>query len=88
MKFVRIIDNNGIFLRDDFVEEINEFTIETPCPIDFYQPKWNGTEWIEGLTQEEIDVRNNAIQEATEVEELANYVLDVDFRIVMLEMGL
>ncbi|MBC9701405.1 MAG: hypothetical protein H9W83_02345 [Leuconostoc sp.] len=35
--------------------------IETPLPtnekgeqIGFYRPKWNGTEWIEGATEEEI----------------------------------
>jgi hypothetical protein len=55
MIYVRLIDENGMFIEDAFVEELTEFTIETPCPAGFYRPKWNGKEWVEGLTQEQID---------------------------------
>lgn len=55
MKFVRIIDENRIFIEDAFVEELTDFTIETPCPSVFYLPKWNGVAWEEGATQEYID---------------------------------
>ena len=55
MKFVRKIDEQGHFIEDAFVEEINEFAIETPCPSGFYLPKWNGETWEEGATQEYID---------------------------------
>ena len=48
MYFVRIIDENGLFIEDAFVEELNEFTIETPCPGGFYLPKWDGEKWVEG----------------------------------------
>ena len=54
MIYVRIIDINGFFVCDDFVDELTEFTIETPCPDGFYLPKWNGTQWVEGKTAEEI----------------------------------
>lgn len=50
MYFARIIDENGLFVCDDFVEELTELTIETPCPDGFYCPKWDGTQWIEGGT--------------------------------------
>ena len=50
MIFVRIIDENGLFVRDDFVDELTEYTIETPCQDGFYLPKWDGTQWIEGGT--------------------------------------
>lgn len=46
--FVRLIDENGLFIEDDFVEELTEFTIETPCPAGFYLPKWDGEKWVEG----------------------------------------
>ena len=46
--FVRIIDENGLFVCDDFVDELTEFTIETPCPDGFYLPRWDGEKWIEG----------------------------------------
>ena len=54
MYFVRIIDNNGFFIEDAFVDELTEFTIETPCPAGFYLPKWDGTQWVEGKTADEI----------------------------------
>ena len=54
--FVRIVDENGFFIEDAFVDELTEFTIETPCPAGFYKPKWDGENWVEGLTQAEIDV--------------------------------
>ena len=53
--FVRLVDENGLFIEDAFVDELTEFTIETPCPSGFYRPKWNGEKWVEGLTQEEIN---------------------------------
>lgn len=54
MQFVRIIDSNGYFIEDAFVDELTELTIETPCPDGFYLPKWDGTQWVEGKTDEEI----------------------------------
>lgn len=61
MKFVRTINENGMFIEDAFVEELTEFTIETPCPSGFYHPKWNGTEWVEGLTQDEIQAIKDSV---------------------------
>jgi hypothetical protein len=55
MKFTRIIDENGMFIEDAFVDEMTEFTIEEPCPSGFYHPRWDGEKWVEGLTQEQID---------------------------------
>ena len=55
MLYVRIIDEQGFFLEDGFVEDLTEFTIETPCPAGFYKPRWSGEKWVEGLTQEEIN---------------------------------
>lgn len=54
MKYVRIIDENGLFIEDAFVEELTEFTIEAPCPDGFYLPKWDGSQWVEGGTAPEI----------------------------------
>lgn len=53
MKFVRIIDENGLFVEDAFVDELTDRTIETPCPSGFYRPKWDGAQWIEGGTAPE-----------------------------------
>lgn len=50
MKLVRIVDENGLFICDDFVDVLTDRTIETPCPSGFVLPKWNGAQWIEGGT--------------------------------------
>ena len=71
--FVRIIDSNGYFIEDAFVEELTEFTIETPCPDGFYLPKWNGTQWVEGKTAEEIAaIKAGAKSEPTLEERVAS----------------
>lgn len=71
MIFVRVIDEDGFFIEDSFVEELTDLTIETPCPSGFYHPKWDGDKWIEGLTQEEIDsIKSNSIQAPTDQERL------------------
>lgn len=76
-------DSNG-----NIKETLPENYINTDPPQGLYRAKWTGAEWIEDMAQEVIDELNNVIQEPTELEELANYVLDVDFRVIMLEMSL
>ncbi|MDP4117665.1 MAG: hypothetical protein Q8873_00530 [Bacillota bacterium] len=81
--FVRIIDSNGLFIRDDFVDELTEFTVETPCPDGFYLPKWDGSAWVEGKTAEEIaaiKAAASAAQQPTDSErisELETLVLQI-----------
>ena len=61
MKFVRKIDEQGFFIGDDFVEEINELTIETPIPNGMYvvsgvTPKWDSEEGVEVIPKPEITI--------------------------------
>lgn len=67
MKLILNIDENGFLLfgNDKFINSnanVPKGFVDVPLPKDengnqlsFYRPKWNGTEWIEGATQEEID---------------------------------
>lgn len=48
--YVAEVDENGKILDEDKVDFIS---IDPPHGL--FKPKWNGTEWIEGATQEEID---------------------------------
>lgn len=73
MIFVRIIDSNSFFIEDAFVDELTEFTIETPCPAGFYLPKWDGSKWIEGKTADEIAaIKAGAKSEPTLEERVAS----------------
>ncbi len=81
MLFVRIIDNEGFFIVDDFVEEITEFTIETLIPNGMYAvsgitPKWDGTQWLEVVAKPEMPI----VTEPTEIEQLRT---DVDYISIM-----
>ena len=80
--FVRIIDSNGFFIEDAFVDELTEFTIETPCPPGFYLPKWNGTQWVEGKTADEIAaIQADVTVEKTDSERIS------DLETLVLELG-
>ena len=88
MYYVRIIDENGLFVKDDFVEELTDLTIETPCPEGFYKPKWDGTEWIEGLTETEITAIKNTPIEQTEIEKLQEQIIETQKLIIDMQTNL
>lgn len=70
MKKVLKIDNQGYFIEDVILENelVPSDCIDIQCLDGFYKPKWNGSEWIEGLTQTEIDALKNVSIEKTEME--------------------
>ena len=89
MIFVRIIDTNGYFVEDAFVESLTDADgnpiptyIETPCPDGFYLPKWDGAKWVEGKTAEEIA----AIQASVIVEKTAEQRID-ELETLVLQLG-
>lgn len=66
MNLLRIIDKESkLFLRDDFeFDETTEIGLDVQPAQGLYQPKWTGLEWIEGLSQQEIDaIKGNATSE-------------------------
>lgn len=63
-----LIDENGFFIKDVIYDGIvlDTHSIIEPVPQGFYLPKWNGTEWVEGLTDEEIaEITKPVLQEPT-----------------------
>ena len=64
-KHIYEVDSDGyiteVFLgnfdeSENLLNPVGDFvTVDLPQPLMFYKPKWNGTEWVEGATQEEID---------------------------------
>lgn len=77
MKKAYKIDNLGFYIEDVFVDELgslgNEY-IDNYCPDGFYKPKWNGSEWVEGLTEEEIALKNTTVLPKTELQILKETV--------------
>lgn len=93
LKQVYKVDANG-YLQEVFAKEFNEQgncleelagnTIIVDPPQGLYRAKWTGVEWVEDMSQEEMDELNNQHQEPTEID----YLIDLDFRISMIELGL
>ena len=54
---IRIIDKETkLFKRDDFTfDSETEIGLDVEPSQGLYKPMWNGTTWIEGATQEEIE---------------------------------
>jgi hypothetical protein len=48
------------------------------CPLGFYRPKWNGYNWVEGLTQEEIDAIKNSNTYPTNEEKITKLAQDIN----------
>ena len=58
MKYLRVIDKTtGLFIRDDFLfDDETEIGLDVEPSQGFYLPKWDGENWIESKTQEEIEL--------------------------------
>ncbi|MBS4200274.1 hypothetical protein KHA93_11595 [Bacillus sp. FJAT-49732] len=74
MKQVYKINSEGFYIEpviiDEDVEETPENCVELAPSDGMYRPKWTGTEWIEDMSQEEIEALKNAPKPLTEVEQL------------------
>lgn len=73
-------------------ENVPEGYIDVPLPgnneSSLYRPRWTGTEWIEDMSQEEIDELKNRPKEPSFEELQLEYNVDLDYRISLIEMGL
>lgn len=63
--YVKEFDEQG-----NCTEELAKNIIAIAPPQGLYSAKWIGTEWIEDMTQEEIDALNNQPRELSEIEQL------------------
>lgn len=77
MYYVRIIDSNGIFVDETFIDKLTEFTIEAPIPNGMYAvmgitPKWDGAQWVEIVSAPivEVVVEKSTDQRISELETL------------------
>lgn len=86
-----IVNNNGYIKRVVFDENIiceeNE-KIAPLCFENYIKPRWNGSVWVEGATEEEIKTwqEENITTEKEATTE--DYLMDLDYRISKIELGL
>lgn len=93
MKFAKISED-GFFIKDVILKEQPKIVIDGKEVLDktyiskqcegLYKPKWEGTNWVEGATEEEInDITSIEHQPTSE-----DYFIDIDYRLCKLELGL
>lgn len=79
LKEVYEIDENGFIFEiyvkdlneeDNHLEELAKNIITIQPPNGLYRAKWTGTEWVEGMSQDEINILNNQPQLPTAEERL------------------
>ncbi|WP_027410375.1 hypothetical protein [Anoxybacteroides tepidamans] len=58
IKQVSRVDEAGFFIEPVLVDEKDTLSpdlIKTPVPEGFYKPRWDGTQWVEGMSEEEFN---------------------------------
>lgn len=84
------IDQNG-YITEKYVvefdeegnclEELAENIVVTSPPDGLYRAKWTGNEWIEDMTQEEINALNQLTAEQ-EIAQLKMQLYETDYKII------
>ena len=75
------IDNEGYFTGEsDFKEEkeLNQFDVTEAIDVGYIKPRWSGSKWIEGATEDEIRQFKEEMSkppEPTELDKLKELVL-------------
>ena len=86
MKLLRIINKDGLFIRDDFTfDEETEIGLEVEASQGLYLPKWNFEleQWEESAEQEYIDSLKPTVEEVpldvrvAKVEQEQEQIVDV-----------
>ena len=75
--------------EDNLLTEVDEDVIQVTISQGLLRPRWNGTEWVEDMSQKEIDDLYKHSEQEPSFEELQlEYNIDLDYRLSILEMGL
>ncbi|WP_252225131.1 MULTISPECIES: hypothetical protein [unclassified Clostridium] len=85
------IDENGFYIEDYIYQEdeqLEDNIITTDIPQGLYIPKWNGSEWVEGATQEYIESIKPKPKELTETEILQKQLLETQNMLLELQYKL
>lgn len=107
MKIGKIINSDGYIVEtvaytkgSIYMYELQkgEMLIKDEIPAEMLKPRWNGENWIEGATKEELNKHNKELEEEkkkqeeleqkelNKEDEMANYTLELEARLSVLEM--
>ena len=86
---LRIDLQTGLMIESVHPSQVGDDIIEVPCLIPYCLPRWTGTEWIEGATQEYIDSFKNETVEKKPIEERVDTIEQDQNKIIdLLAVGL
>jgi hypothetical protein len=88
--------NNGGFIEEVFLGEFDDdgqlidpigdyVTTDLPQPLPFYRSKWDGTQWVEGATKEELE-KHKEQRLLENIKPSVEEILDADLEIKILTM--
>ncbi|AVK96737.1 hypothetical protein FCT18_20870 [Lysinibacillus sphaericus] len=94
-KQVYQVDSDG-FIEEVFLGELDEegnlidpvgdyVTTNLPQPLPFYRPKWNGVQWVEGGTEEEL-AKHKEQQLLKNLKPSVEEIMDADLEVKILTM--
>lgn len=81
MREVYKVDVSGFYVEPLLVqdgEEVEKGLIDIRIPDGFHTPRFDGSQWVEGKPQEEIDSLNNTPKQKTEAEQISELQSIVD----------
>ncbi|WP_421927401.1 hypothetical protein [Lysinibacillus capsici] len=89
------IDDKGFIINNysangDVEVPDGSITVQLPQPMPFHKPKWNGSEWVEGETEEEkIEREEKQLIESLKPspQEIANAELEIKMITMLTELG-
>lgn len=87
MKYAKI-DADGFFVEDvivDTSQEVPENYISKPVPEGFYKPQWTGEEWVEGLSQDELEKILNAPRPVDPYEAIGDQLVNLELENCLLK---
>lgn len=90
MKLLKINTETGMFIEDVILPGVPAITvgeqqipdpqyISIPCDGRFYWPRWDGKQWVEG---------GEAPEPVEPEPTVTDYMIDLDYRLTMQELGL
>lgn len=89
------IDDKGLIINNyydngDIEIPAGCITVQLPQPMPFHKPKWSGSEWVEGETEEEkIEREANQLLESLRPSpaEIADAELEIKMLTMLTELG-
>lgn len=86
MRQVLKIDANGMYIEPVILQD-NEVTpsdcVEVVPPTGLYKLKWNGTSWVEGMAQSDIDAIKNTPVPTNPIDDIKKQQADLTFQLML-----